>query len=362
MRSSRGTRYGVAAAVAGVTLAAAVIWPLVSVESDRASAPTPTEAQAPTSLPDTLPVSGSEVSVMAVGDIACDTSAPAFNDGQGTAAGCRHAAVADVVRVAEPDAFIALGDLQYPDGSYEQIMGGYDKAFGDLKDITMPIPGNHEYQTRRAEGYFRYFGDQAHPESDGTYSFNVGSWHVLAINSTKCTDSKPCGPESSMAKWIAADVAANPSRCLMAVWHHPVWSVGRHGSYAPMAPVWNQLDSYGADLVLSAHDHLYQRFAPLGPAEVLTDGSVADPVVTPGGMVQFVVGTGGVDNYTARIKENPGVAAALAVSASNPDPAIFGALHLTLGPERYGFEFRPAAGVDFTDSGTQPCRAKTPPA
>lgn len=312
--------------------------------------------------PEADPAADRDVTLVATGDIACDPAAAAYNGGLGTTAGCRHQAVAAAVRAAQPDVFVPLGDLQYDDATYEKFMASYDTAFGDLKDITRPIPGNHEYKTPRAAGYYEYFGEAAHEESAGTYSYDIGDWHVVAINSITCTDAKPCGPGSEMAEWIAADLAANSKRCTMAVWHHPVWSAGRHGGYAPMVPVWNQLHAYGVDLVLTAHDHLYQRFQPLDEARLTGDDEVADPVVAPRGMVQFVVGTGGENNYRPRPDERPGVTAALAAVGSNSDPAVFGALRLTLRPDSYEFSFVPAEGTAFADAGSAACRPKNPPA
>lgn len=298
---------------------------------------------------------------VATGDIACDPSAPDFNGGKGTSAGCRQAAVADAVRAAKPDVFAPLGDIQYFDATLNKFMASYDKAFGDLKPISKPIPGNHEYKTAGGAGYYSYFGAAAHPESKGTYSYDLGSWHVLAINSTACAPSVPCGPGSAMAKWIAADVAAHPAPCVMAMWHHPLWSAGAHGDYAPMAPVWNQLNSYGVDMVLTGHDHLYQRFKPAGAAVVGADGKLAAPLPTADGMTQFVIGTGGEDNYRAWQLGNPALANSLAAYGTNPNPGVFGAVKFKLRDTGYDFSFLPAAGTTYSDSGSAGCRTKTPP-
>ena len=299
--------------------------------------------------------------VMAVGDIACDPAEPAFADGEGTSAGCRQKAVGQAIMSQDPDAFLALGDLQYYDGTYEKFMQSYHPALGALLPITRPIPGNHEYKTPGGEGFYRYFGAAAHRESGGTYSFDAGDWHVLAINSMHCTPSRPCGPGSPMADWIAADVAASPSSCLMAMWHHPVWSAGAHGDYTPMAAVWNQLDSYGADVVLTGHDHLYQRFKPVGQGSVGPDGSMVDPLAVESGITGFVLGTGGENNYKASGLDKPTMAAALAGVGTNPDPAVFGALRMDLRADGMDYAFVPAAGTTFTDSGSLTCRPKTPP-
>lgn len=302
------------------------------------------------------------ITIAAVGDIACDPDEPAYNNGWGTPAGCQQRAVGDAVRSLNPQAFLPLGDLQYIDGTYDKFMTVYDKAFGDLKPITRPIPGNHEYKTAGGAGYYQYFGAAAHQQAKGTYSFTLGSWHIIGINSTTCTAANPCGPGSPMAKWIAADVAANPSQCLMAMWHHPIWSAGDKGGYAPMLPVWNQLHGYGADVVLNGHDHLYQRSNPLGPGSFNPDGTVADPVIDPDGMVEFIVGTGGENNFEARNLGNPAINAAMAAVDTNPNPAVFGPLRMDLGTDGYTFEFIPAAGSKpFIESGSAACRTKTPP-
>ena len=302
------------------------------------------------------------VTIAAVGDIACDPDEPAFNGGLGTPAGCQQKAVGDTIRAMNPQAFLALGDLQYIDGSYDKFMSSYDPALGDLKPITFPIPGNHEYNTPKGAGYYQYFGEAAHPQTKGNYSFNLGAWHIIGINSTTCTPTNPCGPGSTMAKWIAADVAANPSQCLMAMWHHPLWSAGLHGAYTPMLPVWNQLNSYGADVVLNGHDHLYQRSKPLGSGSLNPDGSLGDPVVTQDGIVEFIVGTGGENNFEALPGNNPAVTAAMDVIATNPNPGLFGPLKMVLGDTGYDYEFVPSAGsTPFQESGSRGCRTKTPP-
>lgn len=300
------------------------------------------------------------VTVAAVGDIACSPTEREWNDGQGSSSGCRQEAVADVVRDMNPAAFLALGDIQHHNGTYAEFMSSYDPTFGDLKPITRPIPGNHEYNTPGGAGYYQYFGAAANQQSNGNYSFRVGSWHVLAINSTACTPTRSCGPGSPMAKWIAAEVAANPTQCLAAMWHHPVWSAGNFGNNTPMVPVWNQLHSYGADLTLHGHDHSYQRSQPLGPASVTSTGAVADPVVTGDGMRQFIVATGGQNNFRVPAG-NQATTDAMAVIGANADPAVFGALQLRLGDGQYSFDFVPAQGVTFTDSGSATCRQKTPP-
>ncbi|MEI6621744.1 MAG: fibronectin type III domain-containing protein [Actinomycetes bacterium] len=300
--------------------------------------------------------------IMTVGDIACDPTAPAFNNGKGTPAGCQQQAVANAIRAQHPDAFLPLGDIQYFDGRLDAFQQSYDPAFGDLKSISYPIPGNHEYKTANAAGYYTYFGAAAHQDTKGTYSFDIGGWHVLAINSTVCTPSISCGPGSAMAKWIAADIATHPSQCVMAMWHHPLWSAGAHGGYTPFLPVWNQLNSYGVDLVLNGHDHLYQRFKPAGDAQLDASGNLLPPTVVKDGMVEIVAGMGGEDNYQAWGLANPGMADSLAAVGTNPNPGVFGALRMDTNPTGMDFSYIPAANSSkFSDSGSLNCRTKTPP-
>lgn len=147
------------------------------------------------------------MTVLAAGDVACDPEEPAYADGKGTTAGCQQRAVGEQIRAQNPDAFLALGDLQYVDGTYEKFMQSYDPALGDLKPITFPIPGNHEYQTPHAVGYYLYFGDRAHPESRGTYSFNPGDWHVVAINSIQCT---PPNRATQTVRWAGGSPPTSP--------------------------------------------------------------------------------------------------------------------------------------------------------
>ena len=298
--------------------------------------------------------------VVVVGDIACDPKSPTFNNGVGTKAGCRQQAVGDVVKAANPDAFLAAGDIQYSDGRMEALMGSYDKAFGALKAKTYPVPGDHDYLTPQGADYYKYFGDVAHQEDKGTYAFRQGDWLVLAINTINCSPYYPCDEGSWTQRWIAGTLAANPAQCVMAYWHHPIWSAGEHGNFAPGVPVWNQLYDAGVDVVLTGNNHLYQRFHPLGRATA--DGlQVGAPQLDPNGMVEFVVGTGGVDNHQATKLENEQFKGAVAASGTDVVNGVFGALQMTLKPTSYDFEFLPAAGTAYSDSGSRGCRTKVAP-
>ena len=323
------------------------------------------------------------VYVVAVGDIACDPTPDgpgvkpefvyaSYNNGDGKKDGCRHKAVGAAVMAAKPDQFWPLGDNQYFDGTYAKYMESYDTAFGPLKAITRPIPGNHEWKdltlpTKPGSGYFTYFGAAARPESNGTYSFDAGDWHVLAINDNLCTTAKPCGPGSELAKWIASDMAANQKPCTAAMWHHPLWSLGEahKEGYVPMVPVWNQLHELGVDMVLTGHDHNYVRTNPLGKASVDTTNpakaKVAPPTLDPNGMVEFVIGTGGVDTYTASEVTAQALKPYLAAyQVGKPSPGLFGAAGFKLSSGQYTFSYLPAKDSHpFTDTGGRTCRRAT---
>lgn len=316
------------------------------------------------------------VYVVAVGDIACDPSpvgdpnySQSYNAGNGTLNGCRQKAVGAAVMAAQPDQFWALGDNQYFNGTYAKYMEVYDKAFGALKGITHPIPGNHEWKdltlpTKPGSGYFTYFGAAAHPETNGTYSFDAGDWHVLAINDNECDPSHPCGPGSALATWIATDMAASTKPCTVAMWHHPLWSVGgAHAEgYPPMVPVWNQLHGLGVDMVLTGHDHLYVRTKPLGLAVVdpSNPGQVGAPTSDPTGMVEFVIGTGGEDNYAESVAITDALKPFLATYAAKQSPGLFGAAGFHLKSDRYTYSYLPAKdSATFTDNGGRTCRRAT---
>jgi hypothetical protein len=276
--------------------------------------------------------------VAAAGDIACDPASAAFNGGAGVNTQCRQRATSDLLTAIAPDAVLTLGDQQYARGTYDQFMAGYDPTWGRQKDITLPVAGNHEYDTAAAAGYYRYFGAAAGDPAKGYYSAEVGAWHVVALNSN--CEVVACSAGSAQEQWLRADLAAHPAACTVAYWHHPRFSSGPHGDEPEVddvAPLWQALYDGGADVVLNAHDHDYERFAPQTPA------GAYDPAI---GLRQFVVGTGGRSHY------------AVATPIANSEVAnavTFGVLALTLHAASYDWQFVPEAGSAFTDSGTQAC-------
>jgi Calcineurin-like phosphoesterase/Iron/zinc purple acid phosphatase-like protein C len=273
------------------------------------------------------PIEG--VTVAAAGDAVCAPGSAV------TATTCRQMAVSNRILLDRSVTwFLALGDLQYETGDLASFRTAYDGSFGRLKAKTKPAPGNHEYGTAGATGYYNYFGALAGDPTKGYYSFDVGStWHVIALNSN-CT-AVACAAGSAQEQWLRADLAAASARpCTLAFWHHPRFSSNEHGDDGTVAPFWNALRTAGAELVLNGHDHGYERFAPQTP------GAVADR----NGIREIVAGTGGRSLYAF------GPPHANSVVRDE----TFGYLRLTLGRNKYSWQFVTQAGT-ITDSGTGTC-------
>jgi len=225
------------------------------------------------------------------------------------------------------------GDNAYPDGTAEEFANCYGPSWGRHVERTRPSPGNHDYHTAEAAGYFGYFGSMAGEPGKGYYSYDLGAWHIIVLNSTISV-----AKGSTQEQWLRADLAAHPVTCTLAYWHYPRFSSGTvHGSDPSMQPLWQALYDYGADVVLAGHEHNYERFAPQDPS------GIADPVR---GIRQFVVGTGGRSRYAF------GVPIANSEVRNND---TYGVLKLTLHPTSYTWEFIPEAGKTFNDSGEAPC-------
>jgi len=224
-----------------------------------------------------------------------------------------------------------VGDNVYPDGTLTLFNNCYDPTWGRHKNRTKPVPGNHDYHVAGAGGYFDYFGAAAGDRTKGYYSYNLGAWHIIALNS-EITQSAG----SAQEKWLRADLAANPKTCTLAYWHKPLFSSGMHGNIAASKPLWQALYDYGADVVLNGHDHTYQRFAPQNP------NGQADPK----GIREFVVGTGGAGLYPFPTTQP---------NTEVRNNTTFGVLKLTLHSTSYDWQFIPIAGQTFTDSGTSNC-------
>ena len=235
-----------------------------------------------------------------------------------------------------PGTVFTTGDNAYGDGTAVEFAHCYEPTWGRHRARTRPSPGNHDYGTARAAGYHDYFGAAAGEPDRAYYSYDLGAWHVIALNSN-CAQVGGCHAGSPQEQWLRADLAANWTACTVAYWHHPRFSSGPHGGARELWPLWQALYDAGADVVLAGHDHLYERFAPQDPA------GRADPAR---GIRQFTVGTGGASHYgVSQIAPNSEV--------RNGD--TFGVLKLTLHPTGYEWEFVPVAGRTFTDSGSAAC-------
>lgn len=226
------------------------------------------------------------------------------------------------------------GDNVYPDGTPEQFADCYDPSWGRHKSRTHPSPGNHDYHTEDAAGYFNYFGSMAGEPGKGYYSYDLGAWHIIVLNSNISVEAG-----SPQEQWLRTDLAAHPVACTLAYWHHPRFSSGTvHGSHASMQPLWQALYDYGADIVLAGHEHNYERFAPQDPW-----GRAA----STRGIRQFVIGSGGRNHYSFRLLP--------AANSEVRNDDTHGVLKLTLHPTNYTWEFIPEPGKTFTDSGNAPC-------
>ena len=255
---------------------------------------------------------------------------------------CREQATSDLLVGGALAAVLPLGDEQYENGTLGEFRASYDPSWGRVKTISRPVPGNHEYNTSGAAGYFDYFdgggatNGLAGPRGKGWYSFDVGTWHLVALNSN-CDAVGGCTSTSAQVKWLRSDLAAHPNRCTLAYWHHPRYNSGFTGNATNMSAIWTVLQKAGAELVLNGHSHGYERFAPMDA------GGKANAT---SGMREIVVGTGGEDHHSiGTVQANSQVR----------DFSTFGVLQLTLGDGRFDWRFAPISGSSFSDAGGQAC-------
>lgn len=234
-----------------------------------------------------------------------------------------------------PGLVFTLGDNAYPRGSAAEFANCYEPSWGRHKARTRPVPGNHDYATPGARGYYKYFGARAGNPKRGYYSYDLGAWHIIVLNSEIDTSAA-----SKQVAWLRADLEAHPTRCTLAMWHKPLFSSGPHGddgSGTKTYTLWEVLYAAGADVILNGHDHTYERFAPQDPR------GRADPAR---GIREFVVGTGGAPPYPFQnIKPN----------SEARQTGHFGVLKLTLHADSYDWEFIPVTGALFQDRGSDRC-------
>jgi hypothetical protein len=233
---------------------------------------------------------------------------------------------------------VTLGDNVYDSGTATEYTNCYGPSWGRHKTRTKPTPGNHEYGTANASGYYGYFGSLAGDPSKGYYSYDLGNWHIIVLNSNSDCVAISCAAGSAQEQWLRADLAAHQTVCTLAYWHHPRFNSGAaHGNDVKVAPFWSALYDLNADVILNGHEHVYERFAPQSPTAVADNAR---------GIRQFTVGTGGRSHYTfGTIQPN----------SQARDGNTYGVLKLTLHATSYDWQFVPVAGGTFTDSGTGQC-------
>lgn len=295
----------------------------------------------------TDPLSGDPV-IMAAGDIACSPHAPQFNSGAGNATSCKMMATSNLILAdSSVDKALAFGDLQYECGNYNDIIASYDITWGRFKAMTKPALGNHEYGPtdgfgfpcpRDGSGYFRYFSED--PVVDvggptGYYSWDIGTWHMVVVNSN-CKFA-PCKKGSAQHQWLQADLAASNTQCTLAYAHHPRFNGKSASPVGQTGPLWTLLYNEGAEMFLAGHKHAYARFAPLTPS------GVTDPVT---GIREFIVGTGGINSGS--ISNSLSMVEAV-------DPAKrYGVIRMVLHPTSYDWQMIAING-SIIDSGSYPC-------
>ena len=260
--------------------------------------------------------------------------------GAGNIASCSSTAQARAKATAAlmdtvPGTVFAAGDNAFPSGRLSDYQSCYEPAWGRLKSRTRATLGNHEYETGSATGSFDYFGDRVGPRGLGYYSYDLGDWHVIHLN-----DNIAFGSGSAQDQWLAADLANNTKQCTIAIWHTPLFLSSNSSGYIrnlSRKPLWDRLYAAGADVVINAQQHHYERFAPMRP-----DGT---PDATHG-MREFNVGTGGESSVLPTVAIHP---------SSQVRSADFGVLKLTLGAGTYAWRFMHIPGASFNDSGTGTC-------
>ena len=251
--------------------------------------------------------------------------------GAGDIAVCGSRGAEETARLLDgiPGTVFTAGDNTYPSGTEKSFRECYDPTWGRHRARTRPAPGNHDYDDPGAAGYFAYFGANA-GDRRGYYSYPLGAWRVLSLNSNV-----PADEGSAQHAWVRQELATNRSRCTLAYWHHPVVTSGPRGHHPHMQALWRLLAEAGVEIVISGHDHLYERFAPM-------DGALA---AAAAGTRLFIAGTGGAPPYQV-MAVHPG---------SEVRASVWGVLKLTLGGDFYDWQFVAVPGAGFSDAGTSRC-------
>jgi hypothetical protein len=299
----------------------------------------PPPSTTPTPPPPSPGPAATDPIIAAAGDIACSPNDPNFKSGAGSTNYCRQRATAGLLDGSLAD-ILTLGDNQYENGELSNFRSVFDLTWGAAKSRLKPSAGNREYNTSSASGYFDYFngaGIITGARDRGYFSYDVGSWHLISLNSN-CSSIGGCYAGSAQEQWLRADLAAHPNRCTLAYWHHPLFTSGQTGNSTNTRPLFQALYDANAEIVLSGHDHDYERFAPQTPAGGLDNNR---------GVREFVVGTGGESHH-------PLTYGALKNEQVRND-STFGVIRLTLHPGSYDWKFQPIAGQTFTDSGSTAC-------
>lgn len=284
--------------------------------------------------PDWQPT-GFDPVIAAAGDIACDPESRYFNGGVGVPARCGQLRTSNLLLGQDLWKILPLGDVQYERGELPDFMASYDPTWGRTKYLQRPVIGNHEYASG-AGGYFDYFngagvadGPAGDRTTGGYYSYDIGRWHVVALNSECSFVPGGCAAGSPQQQWLAADLAANPRRCTMAVWHTPRFS-SFNGGALRMAALWDTFAAAGGDVVLTAHHHFYERMAPID------------------GVREFIVGTGGRSIRDSEGGNHP--------SSQRRIETTLGVLRLVLRADGYDWRFLSASADPATDAGSDICR------
>jgi len=278
-----------------------------------------------TTTPDATAPAAASVIIAAAGDVACQ---PPYTETPDT---CKHGATAKLITNRNPAAVLVLGDSQYEKGGLRAFRNSYKPTWGVFKTKTYPSPGNHEYGTEGAAGYFAYYRDRAGDPALGYYAYDLAGWRMYSLNSN--CNKIDC---AAQVTWLKNDLAANPRQCSLAYMHHPRYSSGDHGGVAMVNPLWPPLDNHDVDVILQGHDHSYERFGRMSAS-----GGPSDD-----GIRSFVSGMGGKSRYPFGTVE-PG--------SEFRYNAQFGVLFMTLRSTGYSWRFRTINGGTIRDSGSDTC-------